>query len=196
MSQIKLHLDVVEGTLDLECSGEEFEAIMLRIESTMQTLTNLPTRRAPEVSRHPKTTEQGGPDPAEAEELDDKLPKKSKRRKGGGHSPDWKVIDELLDAEQRAELKTFYLAKSPSTQNDQVAVLCFKLEELTGRPAFDGHEIHTAFQAVGEKTPANLSGVLGNMTGKDMGKVVDKKWTPNFKSKDRVNYDLPAKSKK
>ena len=106
------------------------------------------------------------------------------------------MVDNLLDEQQRAALKKFYAEKAPATQNDQVAVLSFKLEELTGRSAFDGNELHTAFQAVGEKTPANLSGVFGNMAGKDMGKVVDKKWTPNFKSKDRVNHDLPAASKK
>lgn len=196
MSQIKLHLDVVEGTLDLECSGEDFEAIMTRVEGMMKNLADFPRQR---TKNSAETPESDGPEKSDFPDqtgTSDQVVKKPKRRKGGGHSPNWKMVDNLLDEEQRADLKRFFAEKAPSTQNDQVAVLSFKLEELTGRPAFDGNELHTAFQAVGEKTPANLSGVLGNMAGKDMGKVIDKKWTPNFKSKDRVNHDLPAVSKK
>lgn len=196
MSQIKLHLDVTEGTLDLECSGEDFETVMARIEGMMKNLASAPHRKPLPNVEGPADVKQ---DTSEVEldaGSDDKPVKKTRRRKGGGHSANWQVIDNLLDDEQRAKLKQFFAEKDPSTQNDKVAVLAFKLEELTGRPAFDGNEIHTAFQAVGEKTPANLSGVFGNMAGKDMGKVVDKKWTPNFKSKDRVNHDLPIAPKK
>lgn len=195
MSQVKLHLDVIEGTLDLECSGEDFEAIMTRIEGMMKNLASVPARKRPDVTQAPVDSEKENPQYDEINDTVDKAAKKAKRRKGGGHSSNWQVIDNLLDDNQRASLKQFYAEKAPSTQNDKVAVLSFKLEELTGRPAFDGHELHTAFQAVGEKTPANLSGVLGNMAGIDMGKMVDKKWTPNFKSKDRVKHDLPIKIK-
>lgn len=194
MSQIKLHLDVTEGSLDLECSGEDFEAVMTRVEGMMKNLANVPRRKPVAAvegfSENEDTAEADGPGTV------DKPAKKPKRRKGGGHSANWQVVDNLLDDDQRGKLKQFFIEKAPSNQNDQVAVLAFKLEQLTGRPAFDGNELHTAFQAVGEKTPANLSGVLGNMAGKDMGKVVDKKWTPNFKSKDRVNHDLPLAVKK
>lgn len=196
MSQIKLHLDVVEGTLDLDCSGEDFEAIMTRVEVMMKNLANFPRQTAKNSAEKPESSESEKSETADQFEVRDRVVKKTKRRKGSGHSPNWKMVDNLLDEQQRAALKKFYAEKAPATQNDQVAVLSFKLEELTGRSAFDGNELHTAFQAVGEKTPANLSGVFGNMAGKDMGKVVDKKWTPNFKSKDRVNHDLPAASKK
>ena len=196
MSQIKLRLDLLEGTLDLECSGEDFEAVLTRVEGMMKNLADSPRPRNGDATAPLECDGADKSDTGESPDTSDHVVKKPKRRKGGGQSPNWKMVDNLLDEEQRAALKTFFAEKAPSTQNDKVAVLSFKLEELTGRPAFDGHELHTAFQAVGEKTPANLSGVLGNMAGKDMGKMVDKKWTPNFKSKDRVNHDLPAAPKK
>ena len=58
MSQIKLHLDVVEGTLDLECSGEDFEGIMTRIEGMMRNLTNVPRRKMADVHVAPEDAEQ------------------------------------------------------------------------------------------------------------------------------------------
>ncbi len=116
---------------------------------------------------------------------------RSRRKKGSGHA-NWKVLDNLMTEKQRDELRKFYAEKAPGKQNDQVAVLAHKLAEMLGRNEFDGNEIHTAFQAVNAKTPANLTGVFGNMTGEGLGKVVDKKWTPNFKSSDMVKHDLPA----
>ncbi|MEE4210398.1 MAG: hypothetical protein V2I43_14180 [Parvularcula sp.] len=192
MSQIKLHLDVVDGTLELECSGADFEAIMTRIEGMMKSLANVPKRKmadAPEASHDP---EQEGVEREEAPTIRDEATKKPKRRKGSGGHANWKVIDNLLTEEQRGELRTFYAKKAPGRQNDQVAVLAYKLAEMLGRNGFDGNEIHTAFQAVNEKTPANLTGVFGNMTGEGLGQVVEKKWTPNFKSSDMVKHDLPA----
>jgi hypothetical protein len=169
---------------------------MTRVEGMMKNLASVPQPKPLPTVEGPVNVNQETPEADQGAGSDDKPAKKVRRRKGGGHSANWQVIDNLLDDEQRAKLKDFFAEKAPSTQNDKVAVLAFKLEQLTGRSAFDGNELHTAFQAVGEKTPANLSGVFGNMAGKDMGKVVEKKWTPNFKSKDRVNHDLPIAPKK
>ncbi|MEN8860313.1 hypothetical protein [Qipengyuania flava] len=191
MSQIKLHLDVVEGTLDLECSGEDFEGIMTRIEGMMRNLTNVPRRKMADVHVAPEDAEQEITEEEDAPVTNGKAVKKPRRRKGSGHA-NWKVIDNLMTEAQRGALRKFYAEKAPGKQNDQVAVLAHKLSEMLDREGFDGNEIHTAFQAVNEKTPANLTGVFGNMTGEGLGKVIDKKWTPNFKSSDMVKHDLPA----
>ncbi|TIM64927.1 MAG: hypothetical protein E5Y58_25745 [Mesorhizobium sp.] len=125
-----------------------------------------------------------------------RTPGSQRRRNGGSKTTNWRIVEALLDEPGRASLKDFYRDKRPRNQNEQVAVLAFKLKELTARPGFDGHEIHTAFQIVNAKTPRNLVGVFGNMTGSGLGKVMDKKFIANFKAEDIVKHDLPPKDDK
>lgn len=121
MSQIKLHLDVIEGALDLECSGEDFEAIMSRIEGMMKSLMNVPRRKTADVREEPEDTEQAIAEGEDAPATNDKAAKKPRRRKGSGNA-NWKVIDNLMTEAQRGELRQFFAEKAPGKQNDQVAV--------------------------------------------------------------------------
>ena len=86
MSQIKLHLDVIEGTLDLECSGEDFEAIMSRIEGMMKNLMNVPRRKTADVREEPGDIEQEIAEGEDASATNGKTAKKPRRRKGSGHA--------------------------------------------------------------------------------------------------------------
>jgi hypothetical protein len=106
------------------------------------------------------------------------------------------MVDDLLEEAQRKQLREFYSEKGAANQNEQVAVLAFKLSDLTKREAFSGDEIHTAFQTVGVKTPKNLMAVFGNMTADGLGNMADKKFKPNFKCDDLVKHDLPRKTAK
>lgn len=122
---------------------------------------------------------------------------RSQRRKGsGGKVTQWSIVDELLDAKGRATLKEFYTAKQPNGQNEQVAVLSFKLKELTGRAGFTGDDIYTALQIVGARTPGNLVAVFGNMAAAGFGRVQDKAFHPSFKTDDLVKLDLPRSKSK
>lgn len=198
MTNISLKIDISQGTVELDCAPQDLEAVISSAERVIAKLLSSPVSA-------PKRAEQLPPDPVagQPEDIGEGEPEavgsagkpKAKRKKGGGHAKNWRVIDGLLTEEQRKQLKEFYSLKSPGSQNAQVAVLAYKLSELLGRESFDGDEIHTAFQAVGQRTPANLSGVFGNMAGQGLGRVVEKKWTPNFKSSDLVKYDLPATKK-
>ena len=120
---------------------------------------------------------------------------KVKRKRGAASvkTANWTIVEDLLDETGRAALKEFFLLKRPDSQNDQVAVLTYKLKELTGRPGFNGNEIYTALQIVGARTPGNLMAVLGNMATAGLGRVVDRAFHPNFKTDDLVKLDLPKK---
>lgn len=196
MADIKLKLDLIEGTLEVECTGEDFDAVIARSEAMLEkykAAVPAPTQRPAAALEEPE--EPGGQNDEEVEVSVSEPKPKRKRGKGTAKVANWKPVDNLLSEEQRTELREFYAQKAPSKQNDQVAVLAHKLKEMLGRDGFDGNEIYTAFQVVGTKTPANLTGVFGNMSALSLGKVVDKKWTPNFKSNDLVNLELPAKAK-
>ena len=196
MAKVRLKIDISNGTLEVDCNGDDFDEVMSSAARLLDKFSSVSDFKQSKAG--PKET----PDLPSDEAIENdgnesgvsKTKPKAKRRKGSG-TANWKVVEQLLSEEQRADLKTFYEKKAPGIQNHQVAVLAHKLSELLGRDGFDGHEIHTAFQAVGAKTPANLTGVFGNMTGEDLGKIVEKKWTPNFKSSDLVKHDLPAPPK-
>lgn len=191
MADIKLKLDVIEGTLEVECNGDDFEAVMSHAEKMLEKFTDTKVQTRPAKKKTYEDLEGTSGAQNNPVEQNQDTPK-SKRKRGSGKSANWKILDNLLDAGQRQQLQQFYAEKSPGKQNDQVAVLAYKLKEMLGREGFDGNEIHTAFQVVGKKTPANLTGVFGNMTGEGLGKIDDKKWTPNFKSDDLVKHDLPV----
>jgi hypothetical protein len=193
MTLISLKIDIIQGTIEVECEAADFESV---ISSAERVLSNFSGNRSAASVQRPVDNPRPEYPIVDRPELNEdaghlKSKTKSRRKKGGGHA-NWKVLDNLLTETQRGELRKFYAEKAPGKQNDQVAVLAHKLSEMLGRDGFDGNEIHTAFQTVNEKTPANLTGVFGNMTGEGLGKVVDKKWTPNFKSSDLVKHDLPA----
>lgn len=200
MSQVKLKIKTTKGSIDIECNGKDFDGIFESASSLLDKFSALPrmTPSTLEPEEADSESDNTVPDQTSAAKADNPTATptpKGKRKKGGGNSANWKIVEDLLDQDQRKSLKSFFDEKDPSNQNNQVAVLAYKLKDLLKRDGFDGHEIHTAFQAVGKKTPANLSGVFGNMATIDLGKVVEKKWTPNFKSDDLVNHDLPAASK-
>lgn len=198
MTNISLKIDIAQGTVELDCAPQDLEAVISSAERVLAKLLSSPRgplKREEPLAAAPNAGQPDDNEEDEAEAAGAKGKPKAKRKKGTGHAKNWRVIDNLLNEEQRQELREFYSLKVPGSQNEQVAVLAYKLNEILGRESFDGDEIHTAFQAVGQKTPANLSGVFGNMAGKGLGRIVEKKWTPNFKSGDLVKHDLPAKKK-
>lgn len=192
MSAIKLKIDIKGGMIDVESDAESFEGVMRQAGELLDKFATLKIR---EITQEPATDLNRDAEPSKDDEQ--RPSEKGRRRKGTGtaKTANWQMVDNLLSAEDRAKLKEFYAAKKPRSQNEKVAVLVFKLKELTGRDGFDGNEVHTALQAVGEKTPGNLRAVFGNMAAASLGNTVHKRFVPNFKTGDLVNHDLPAKAK-
>lgn len=194
MSQIKLRIDVKDGTVEIEADAESFGDVMERAEGILDKFASI--ERPIDNTNDAEENKLDDTDKTSATNDQGKDSKPKRRRTaGGGKVANWKMIDDLLDEQQRSALKEFFAEKKPSNQNEQVAVLLFKLKELTGRDRFDGNEIHTAVQIVGKKTPGNLTAVFGNMATLGLGSQVDKKFVPNFKTDDLVKHDLPPKGK-
>ncbi len=196
MGQIRLKIDIRSGIIDVETDDATFSAVMDRAEVLLDKFATIETGHGSNAS----PSEKSGPGDADGSTNDPQTPnsQEKKRRKsgGGGKTTSWKMVDNLLEEDQRKQLKEFYGEKSPANQNEQVAVLAFKLNHLTKREAFSGDEVHTAFQTVGVKTPRNLMAVFGNMTADGLGNMADRKFKPNFKCGDLVKHDLPRKTAK
>lgn len=196
MGQIKLKIDIRSGVIDVETDDSTFSSVMDRAEILLDKFANIETGHGSDTN----SSEDSRPIDTAGSSVDPKAanaPEKKRRRSGGaGKTASWKMVDNLLEEAQRKQLKEFYSQKGAANQNEQVAVLAFKLNELTKREAFSGDEIHTAFQTVGVKTPKNLMAVFGNMTADGLGNMADKKFRPNFKCGDLVKHDLPRKKAK
>lgn len=202
MSIIKLEIDVKTGSICVEADSESFDGVMERAESLLDKFKKVESSQSSANNTHQQSAPQTQKNEDSTSHLDtngipinDDKPKAKRRRAGGGKTANWKMVDDLLDETGRQELNSFFEQKAPKNQNEQVAVLIVKLKELTNRDRFDGNDLHTAFQIVGKKTPANLTAVFGNMTGFGFGKSEDKKFVPNFKCDDFVKYDLPKVKK-
>lgn len=71
-------------------------------------------------------------------------------------------------------------------------MLCVKLKGLLGRDRFSQDELHTAIQAVNQKTPSSLAAAINNMISRQkLGKIEEGLFVPNFKCDDLVKHDLP-----
>lgn len=191
MNTIRLKIDLSGGVIEIESDKDSFEKVSDKAASLLEKFQKAETIYESAVSQETNENSNNQTNPID----DFESPPKPKRKKSVGSSKiaNWKMIDDFLDESKRIELKKFYNEKSPKNQNEQVAVLSVKLAELTKREAFDGNEIHTAFQIVGKKTPGNLTAVFGNMTGAGLGSQAGKKFKPNFKAGDLVKHDLPKK---
>lgn len=195
MSEIKLKIDIKGGTVEIESDKDSFGAVVQHAEGILDKFTAMDFSSVAQINTPLESDVQTNKRANDQNGDEDKSSRRRKRPSGSGKTANWKMIDDLLDEGQRSSLKEFYAEKRPPNQNEQVAVLTFKLKELTGRDGFDGDEIHTAFQVVDKKTPGNLNAVFGNMAKLGLGKQVDKKFISNFKADDLVKHDLPLQAK-
>jgi hypothetical protein len=191
MSTVKMKIDVKSGVIDIESDAETFDVVSKQAAELLDKFSKIELQGGREAVAEANTPTSTAGNEAET---DNQSSQRSRTRKRKGSGPaklaNWQIVDELLSEDQMKELRDYYATKSPKKQNDQVAVLIYKLKELTGRDGFDGNEVHTAFQIVDVSTPKNLTAVFGNMATDGLGKSVDKKFTPNFTLDDLVKRKL------
>lgn len=196
MSQVTLKIDINNGTMEIQADADVFDGVATGAVELLERISAGIEFRQPEQPSQHLANQTGNAPPESGVDQPATKGKERKRRPSGTTKvKNLKIIDDLLQPAQRAALKTFVQEKNPRNQNELVAVLAFKLKEFTERSGFSDDEIHTAVQAVGRKTPANLRAVFGNMTADGLGKQEDGRFIPNFKCDDLVNHDLPHKVK-
>lgn len=191
-ASIKVSINIREGSLNLEADSAHLDAAT---ESALKLMDRLLSARTfaqdglAELADKPVDPSARPPISDNGDELGNRT--KAKRKKSGGRTKNWQFKPTILVAADWSKVKEYYELKNPNTQNEKVAVIVSILAQLLGRAGVDGHEIHTTFKTLGEKTPANLTGVLGNMTGAGLGHSSEGKFQLDFAGNQMVDHDLP-----
>lgn len=191
---VKVSINIKEGSLNLEADSTHLDAAT---ESALRMIDKLLSAQIVSHDQPPVSEVTAHPTHAPAQSIEaSEEPAgrvKIKRKKGGARTKNWQFKPNMLNENDWLRVKAFYKEKAPATQNEKVAVIVSVLSSITGRTGIDGHEIHTTFKTLGEKTPANLTGVLGNMTGLGLGNSSEGKFQLGFSGNQMVDHDLPKK---
>jgi hypothetical protein len=187
---VTLNISLADGTIEIEADHDQIDQVAasaiklieaLAASSGGAAIQRLVTTSSEVPSSPPQAGDQGSAEAA----------RRPKARKGSGKTRNWNFLPKLFDDEGWAKLTDFYKSKSPTGQNEQVAVITSFVSETLKREGVDGNELHSCFKTLGIKTPANLTGVLGNMATAGLGHSTDGKFFLDFKGNQMVDMDLP-----
>jgi len=192
MTQVKVHIDLATGVVDIEAPAEEYAAVLAQVGEVLPAL-------AKARSGGSATTEvpaQGAPDTSKKSSSESKS--KSARRSTGGTKETYAKVDLGLEENQPQDLRDFYAEKSPKAQHDQIAVLMYWFQSNTARHQMSRDEIFTAFRTVDAKVPAKIGSVISNMTSKFQWATAEGSgmYKLTHVGEDHVKFNLPSKSKK
>lgn len=195
MGTSKVSVDINQRSFEIEVPDENVGHVLEllgHLFDRLQPVASAPRPSSLEQAFNPDRTE-------EVEEIRSEDSTKPKRKKVGNKGaakvrpPE--LIELGLSPEQRQEMQTFFAAKAPKGQNDQVAVLGVKLKEFTQRSEFTVDEIHSAFKVVARPTPKNLTAVFGNMKRDGRAGYSDYKILINSYTEDFVNFHMSKADK-
>lgn len=192
MSLAKVSADLKARTFAIEVSEELLDSVLGKIETLFATQPDAPA--IVEGDAMSQALPEGGDAPAAPH-----LAKPARTRsRSGSKLTNWKLVDLNLSTEQIADLRSFFEAKGPVTQNDMVAVVAVKLKEHLKRDQFVGDEIHSALKLVGRPTPKDLRAVFKNMKQDGIADADGTTLYANSYLDDYVHYRMkkPAESKK
>lgn len=197
MSVSKISVDLRQRTFSIEVPDDRVEAILERVEALFK---NEPTVDLPADSL--RSAEYSPPmngasvDAQKIEEQKGGTEGSGKKRgKGAGKARAWNLLEFPLTPEQRQEIRDFFKEKSPTSQNDTVAVVATKLKKFLNRSEFNGDEIHSALKIVNKPTPRNLLAVFGNIKVAGIGGYSDNKLVVNSLMEDHVAFHMKKKEK-
>lgn len=201
---VKIRVDLSTGTIDVEADASNIEAVFDRLDSFVPRLSEAYGRFCREDKSSPGSggsvvapASSVGAGESGATPLTEPKVEVRKVSKGAKGKEIYSAVDLGLSEEQRAALRDFYAKKQPHSQNEKVAVLMDWLKREGGKATTTWNEIFTAFRTVGDKSPAKISSVLGNMVGLS--------WVRNagggqydliHVGEDFVKFNLPKAAKK
>jgi hypothetical protein len=193
---VKIVINIRDGLLDLDADPQQLDQATECAIRLIDRLSSSPHAPRSSLSHSPPSSSASVEPPDGAEQINGSAgatPEKSKgrKKKGVGKTKNWEYKPELLLDSDWAKVKDFVALKAPSTQNEKVAVFVSILSQLLNRKGFDGHEIHTCFKTLGERTPASLTAVLGNMATEGLGHTSDGRFQLDFAGSQLVDHDLP-----
>lgn len=186
-----MKIDALTGILEIEADSKDFGEVADKAVLLLEKLELTQRIGTKNNERESEETDEGSDD---VKQLESRKPTngKTKTKRRANATKSLKIIGDLLNEEQRKELRAFDAEKSAKAQHEIVAVLCAKMNEMLGKDNFSQDEIHTAIQTVNRKTPSNLGAVFNNMTTRyGFGSQESGHFVPNFKCYDYVKHDLP-----
>ena len=171
MVGVKLKIDINNGIIEIDSEEAAFDRVCDQASKLLASFSESNLSRNEAVSAYP-SEKPLAQEPINSNGENKKSSAKQKRRASGiGTAASWEMVDDLVSREQLAKLKGFYSEKSPTNQNEKIAVITVKSAELVGRQEFDGNDIYTAFRLLDEKVPGDIKGVFKNMKQSGLGKL-------------------------
>lgn len=191
---VKLKIDLSSGMIELEADPASLDDVFRQVHAVLPLLGT--RERA-----HEESGDEDASAPADhaAEQRDNGNGKRAPKKPTNRTKETYRLINLDLKEDERAELRRFYAEKSPSTQNEQTAVLMDWLKRKKNRVTLNKDAIFTAFRTVDAKAPGKISSVLGNMAGAAVGWVVnrgDGTYELTHVAEDFVRLNLPPKKAK
>ena len=191
---VTLNISLSDGTVEIESDPEQLDAVTGSAIKLIEALAAVKAHILSKPQGSSAADQVNVPEEAQPDSPNGTIKPKARSKKGGAKTKNWQHLPDLLDHDGWKAVGEFYEQKQPSGQNEQVAVLVDILSSKLARKGIEGNEIHSAFKTLGLKTPANLTGVLGNMASVGLGHTTDGKFFLDFKGKQMVDHDLPRQN--
>lgn len=188
MGIAKIAVDLRARTFEIEVSEEHVQDILGRIEALLEAHSSSPDDR---ISDEPAGHIPPGQEGSSAVTDSGAAPTKPARTRGkSGRLTNWKMVELGLGQDQIEGLREFFRQRSPTTQNDIVAVIGVKLKEYLAKDRLTGDEINSALKLVEQPTPKNLRAVFGNMKGEGIGDADGSTLIVNTYTEDYVKFRM------
>lgn len=193
-SNVELEVDISLGRFHVRADAASAPALLEKLESLFGKYLKAAAVTQTDANKNNAKPADGlgetqAAKPAGSSEDDGKV-KKTTTSKA---SKTYKPVDLGLTEPQRAEVRTFFNEKNPSSQEEVVAVVTTKIKQLIGKEEFAPDELFSALRIVDRPIPKNLDGVVSNMKLNGRGDRKDGKLIVNYMTEDFVNHHMTQK---
>ena len=197
--RVRVKLDVKTGELEVDSPASQYGEVVRQVSAL------IPALRQAHVDA--KGEERGSSEVHEetdATKRKPKSPKSTRPNNGSGRGSlgatrydDFQPIKLGIDDKAELELKGFYETKKPKGQEEQVAVIIYKLSKLLGKERLNYDQIYQGFRIAGEAhPPRSMAGVVSNMGTKMLAERETDGVRLKIQGVDLVEKQLPRKSEK
>ena len=195
---VSLKINARDGSVELKCSENFFETAMeqcIEVISAFNEFPEVKTQFSKPLSKKSESIVDHTEVPIKDADKPIEKAKPQRQRSSGGEAPNYSEVNLGLTDNQCRELRQFYEEKSPSKQNDIVAVVTVKIADLIDKKEFSVDEIFSGVRLIGGvKTPRSIKAVINNMYSLGLAGRTDGKLVVNFATEDHVNLQLPAQT--
>ncbi|MGI9406625.1 MAG: hypothetical protein ACR2O4_09660 [Hyphomicrobiaceae bacterium] len=200
-TRVKVHIDINSGELDIDAPVEQYADIVSKISEIIPKLRDATQANVGETSSSgtAQSDKKGVSNSSETGETKKRKASSSgtKSKLGAAKYNDFRPFKlEGIDDHAEMELKEFYDEKKPKSQDEQVAVIVYKLAALLKREALNYDEIYQGFRLAQEThPPKSMAGVISNMSNKMLVERLGDGVRLKIQGTDLVEKMLPRPSK-